>query len=168
MKKVLGILAFVFAIALQAQTTGGDSTGLTDLGKSIVGWELINMVTEKVEEGVWSLKIQKQPYFMFSPKVSINADTVKFIAFKMKVPPNVALGGNILFIRDGETWDDSRIAFFRCLDDGEWHEYKINMGENKFWSGTVVQIRTCPMFIPDMSGWDNKKTTIMLGDGYIK
>jgi len=168
MKKVMGILAFVAAVALQAQTTGGDSIGFTDLCKSGGGWELVNMATEKVEDGVWSLKIQKQPYFMFSPRVSINADTVKFITFKMKVPPNVSLGGNILFIRDGEKWDDSRIAFFRCLDDGEWHEYKINMATNQLWNGTVVQIRVCPMYIPEVAAWGDKKAEVMLGDGFVK
>lgn len=74
-----------------------------------------------------------------SEEKQFDADTFKYIAFRMKADTTLDVGS--LFYKNADyTYNDTRTNF-DVYTDNEWHNYVINMSSDTKWTGTITDWR---------------------------
>lgn len=164
MKKII-LLAFILgALLLNAE----DTVTFGKLGNDAAKWKFSKFTSLGIENGMLQGILTNSQPMIYSPEIALNADTVKKLSFKMRLPEDINLYGNILFVTaDSKNWSDSKMVNFKAASDGKLTEYVIDMSKNKFWKGTVTQIRFTPIYVPAFKVWSSYKKYIEFGGDFL-
>lgn len=165
MKKI--IMCIWAFMAVSGVWASDDSIELSKLQPDFTKWEISNASKLGLKDGYIQMVLTGGYPMFFTPAISIDASKIKILSFKMKLAAKNKLSGNILFITsDDKNWSDEKLAHFESFDDGEVHEYNVDMSKNKNWKGTVTKLRFTPVYIPSFEVWSDSKKYFDLGDGF--
>jgi lysophospholipase L1-like esterase len=157
-------MVLMAALAVLAEE---DSVDLSKLQKDFSQWKIQNAVKVGSKDGYIQMVLSGGQPMFFTPVISINADKVKNLTFKMILPDQIKLSGNILFITSADgTWSDDKNVDYECSSNGKVSDYKINMSKNKHWKGTVTQLRFTPVYVPNFGTWSDSKKYFEIGAGF--
>jgi len=102
-----------------------------------------NIAAPEISEGVMKIECTGYDPYIFFPDVQI--DALKFTTLIIKMKMDRGAGDAIFFITDEDrNWDENKKVPAPFAGDDQWHEYKIDMTQCKFWKGTVVGMRLDP------------------------
>ena len=165
MKKIMMcLLAFMAVSGIWADD---DSVELSKLQNNFAKWQIVFVNKLGSKDGYIQMILTSGTPMFYTPEISIDADKIKYLTFKMKLPDKIKLNGNILFITpDDKKWNDEKNVVFECFSDGEIHDYKVDMSKNKNWKGPVTQIRFTPVYLAGFGAKDDSKKYLELGDGF--
>ena len=103
-------------------------------------WSIGNMSSFSYDGGVMSAEAMGDPAF-YSPTFKVEAAKFKTLEIRMKMDKGDE--GQVFFSRSG-TMTEDRSVKFPVNADNEFHTYTLDMSANRFWRGTISQIRIDP------------------------
>jgi hypothetical protein len=72
------------------------------------------------------------------------------IRIRMKVSPGVDPAAELFFVTDGDPeYDGDKLHIIELIDDGEYHDYEVDLSSNPAWDGTITRLRFDPVTLPD-------------------
>ncbi len=121
-----------------------------DVNHCAKGWILYNIEDYSINnddpnrDGVLYIDPLGLDPYIISPPLSIDSSNYNAVQIKMasNAPDNI---GAIYFITsDFPTYSEDKKVDFVVINDGEYHEYPINLALNSNWNGTITGIRIDP------------------------
>ncbi len=114
--------------------------------ESVEGWLPSNHLGDlSVERGVLKAPITAGDPYMTRPAMSVDGDSVNELVIRMRTPAGI--GAQFYWgTSNAPGFTEERVFSFPVTGDGEWHEYRIPVGQHEGWKGqTITGIRIDPL-----------------------
>jgi len=116
-----------------------------DFDRGLDGWVATNHLTPlEVRDGVLvTTTLGGDPYLVRS-RCRIEGDAVQTIMLRLRV--TAGAGGQFYWTTEASpAFAEDKVAHFDIIADGNWHEYRIPVGDHPLWRGqTITAIRLDP------------------------
>lgn len=109
------------------------------------GWIAANHLTPlEVRDGVLVTTTQGVDPYMIRLRCQIEGRTVRTVIVRLRATGGQ--GGQFYWTTEtSPTFAEDKVAHFALQPDGEWHEYRISVGDHPLWQGqTITAIRLDP------------------------
>lgn len=110
------------------------------------GWTQYNSLDDiRPAGGIVDMRFSGPDPFMLREWLDIEPDLYTAVRIRMKLPPGISEGQFFWTTEDEPSFTDTKYLGFPVQGDGEWHEYRIPVGEHERWRGQrIVGIRLDP------------------------
>lgn len=105
-------------------------------------WSSAGMTSPQYETGALAAQALHRDPILSARWVKIDADKFKFLEIRMKT--DRAGEAQVFFKGDREALNEEKSVRFRTTGDNQFHTYRVNMGANQRWQGTVSGLRFDP------------------------
>ncbi|MBN1874899.1 MAG: CHAP domain-containing protein, partial [Anaerolineae bacterium] len=105
----------------------------------------------------WVFNPGNDPYLL-SPIISVSASDYNAIKIDMISHVNDTAGRIYFTTAANSSWGEDKAVAFTLNNDGQPHEYTINMNGNSNWQGTITRIRIDPVGVGDSDGSNDDVT----------
>ncbi len=130
------------------------------------GWTPMNVDAWSVHHDAFFIDPSGIDPYIFSPPLS-SVDASDYDSVETKIISNCPdRSGAIYFTTDSSpVYDPDKLVPFEVINDGQWREYKIFMGDHAKWQGQITGIRIDPAesgiagTANDTTGWDYIRLT---------
>ena len=131
---------------------GWNFENVADTGAWLPLMQLSTLYYDKDEQALVGTATGNDPA-IHNIKASTNyldADSIKYMKIRMKYENNATSSASIFFNTEGDTnYSGDRGVHFNVIStDNEYKDYYIDLSANKYWQGTVTQVRIDPMAMP--------------------
>jgi len=97
------------------------------------------------EDGILTSRTTANDPYMVRTNLSVEAGRVKYLTVRMKLSPGAVPAAKWFWITQASPgFDEAKSVAFPVKPDGEWHEYRVSMGEHAQWTGTITGLRLDP------------------------
>jgi hypothetical protein len=110
------------------------------------GWQATNdLAPFDISDGVLSTQATGGDPYMIRGRMRFEGDSVRAVVVRMAVTGG-SDGQFYWSTADQPGYAEARVAHFQVIPDGEFHEYRIAVGDDPLWKGhTITGIRLDPM-----------------------
>ncbi|MFH0796466.1 MAG: beta-galactosidase [Candidatus Omnitrophota bacterium] len=146
---VLSVLVFGIwlSVFFNCKALAGENSWDFNNAEAVKGWVPVNLESIGVSNGVWKLAATGNAPQIYTPDLKVDAAACQYIVFQMKIAKDITPGGNFIFATDTAAMDVPTVVSFQPIPDGEFHTYKVDMGKNPLWKGTVLKLRFHPFYV---------------------
>ena len=112
------------------------------------GWYAISNLTPLVvDNGTLDSSVTGSDPSMGSPYLGVDAAAFNKLVIRMRT--TAGSNARILFTTNTDPYiGGEKSQSFTLIDDGDWHEYSLDMSTNGEWIGSILQIQLVPMDTP--------------------
>lgn len=108
------------------------------------GWAITSYVSGSVSGGSLNLTSSTVDPYIYSPSVSINAATNRYIKIRMKNNTSSQQAQIFWLTNYDGNWNEYKSKVFPINPNSDYTEYVVDVGSNSFWRNTITQLRFDP------------------------
>jgi hypothetical protein len=112
------------------------------------GWRPIRgLLSAEARDGLLRLRVIAPACYLTSPPLRVDGDRVVAVELRMRVRGRgVQRGGLYFTTEDAPNVHSDKLVNFEVVSDGEFHIYRLDMGEHPKWQGhTITGLRLDPV-----------------------
>jgi len=102
-------------------------------------------------QGLHARSVTDDPAF-FSPTMRTEAGQFQAVELRLKLEPPSGSGfedlAQLFWSTTRTKESEASSVRFKVLGDGQWHDYRLPVGDNRHWRGTISQLRLDPCNLP--------------------
>jgi len=124
-----------------------------DFALGLQGWEHSMNLTDRLTDaqGLHARSVTDDPAF-FSPTMRTEAGQFQAVELRLKLEPPSGSGfedlAQLFWSTTRTKESEASSVRFKVLGDGQWHDYRLPVGDNRHWRGTISQLRLDPCNLP--------------------
>ena len=143
----IGLIIGWLAVGLTVLSAADGTASIGQIAPDFSAWKPANAAWIGQKDDVVQMTLGGVQPMLRMPPVKLDASQIKRITFQLKLPANPGASGRILFITETQpTWSDSLSVSFPCFQDGQMHDYTVDLGGHPEWKGVVTGLRLDPVW----------------------
>ena len=103
------------------------------------GWQpLGNVVSNvKISDGAYSARITNENSYLTRPNLLVRGDRCAVVIVRARV--TAGKDGRLYWATESSPgFAEERVVRFPIQDDGDWHEYRLEVAAHKLWAGQII------------------------------
>lgn len=115
----------------------------------VAGWDnTMNLTQLQAQDGVLSAVTSGNDPAFFGPPMQARAAEFPVVALRMRLtaPAGAPFRDSAQLFWRAKRWPESEASsvHFPVAVDGQWHDYRLPVGENRRWTGVITRLRLDP------------------------